>query len=126
MARFPIGVMASDGKELFEQLRFNESPPLWEDGILQVHREHGLCRGAESLFLFNSSLCSVKETQFQNAQEGCPTPQQGAEECRELRFRTRNYVGKVQFLGHQELCYRPYASGKSCTVETSAGFHLHI
>lgn len=34
---FPTGVMASDGKELFEQLNFNESPPLWEDGLLQAH-----------------------------------------------------------------------------------------
>lgn len=34
---FPTGVMASDGKELFERLNFNESPPLWEDGLLQAH-----------------------------------------------------------------------------------------
>lgn len=36
-AVFPTGVMASDGKELSEQLSFNESPPLWEDGHLQAH-----------------------------------------------------------------------------------------
>lgn len=37
MAGFPSGVMASDRKELWEQLSFNESPPLWENGIFQVH-----------------------------------------------------------------------------------------
>jgi len=51
-AVFPTGGMASDGKELSEQLSFNESPPLWEDGLLQAHWEQGHCGKTENLLLF--------------------------------------------------------------------------
>lgn len=48
---FPSGVMASDRKELGEQLSFNGSPPLGEDGIFQVHWERGHCTDRKVIFL---------------------------------------------------------------------------
>lgn len=80
MAVPPSRVMASDRKGLWEQLSFNESPPLQKDGIFQAHWERGHCRERKLIFLEILPLFTQGDTAPK-----CPERQERSRGTRSLR-----------------------------------------
>lgn len=119
MAVFPSGVMASDRKELWEQLSFNESPPLQEDGIFQVHWERGHCRDRKVIFLEILPLFTQGDT--------APTCPGRSERCRGTNClrnwgSEREIIGEIQFQGQQELWGPQQAAGEDTSSRITSGF----
>lgn len=114
MALFPSGVMASDGRELWEQLSFNECPPLREDGIFQEHWERGHWRDRKVIFLAILPLFTQGDTA--PTHPGRSGRSRGRK-CLRNWGSGREIIGEIQFQGQQELW-----AGEDTSCRNTSGF----